>query len=161
MKKYLLLITLVLVVAPLVAAGCVSPTSPSPSPSPAASTATSAAKTATSTSEAREYETTRPATATSTASATATASQQTFAVTIPSTGPPYSFQPSTMTVPRGASVLWRNDATVPHQIVSNTGAFSGPIISPGQTYTHQFTQAGTYPYHCAIHPYMTGTITVQ
>ncbi len=153
MKKYLLLITVALVVAPLVIAGCTSPSSPSPSPSPsaAASTATSSAKVAASTTAA--------ASASPTASPTTT--QLSYTVTIPNSAAPYSFQPSSMTVPRGASVTWRNDASVPHQIVSNTGVFSGPVISPGQTYTYQFNQAGTYPYHCAIHPYMTGTITVQ
>jgi plastocyanin len=49
----------------------------------------------------------------------------------------------------------------PHQITSDDGAFaqSGPLGS-GATYSIKFTEAGTYHYHCAIHPNMVGTITV-
>ncbi len=160
MKKYLLLITVALIVAPLVTAGCTSPTSPSPSPSTAASTATSSATVTASTAVASPSAA-ASASPTATPTASPSASQLSYTVTIPNTAAPYSFQPASMTVPRGASVTWRNDATVPHQIVSNTGAFSSAILSPGQTYTHQFTQAGTYAYHCGIHTYMMGTITVQ
>ncbi|MGA7075384.1 MAG: plastocyanin/azurin family copper-binding protein [Halobacteriota archaeon] len=75
--------------------------------------------------------------------------------------PDFSFQPASLTIQRGTSVTWRNDASVSHQIVSDTNAFSSPVLSPGASYTHVFDQSGTYPYHCAIHPSMTGTITVQ
>jgi plastocyanin len=34
------------------------------------------------------------------------------------------------------------------------------VISSG-TQTRTFTAAGTYPFHCAIHEGMTGTVTVQ
>ncbi|MGZ7115795.1 MAG: cupredoxin domain-containing protein, partial [Halobacteriota archaeon] len=61
----------------------------------------------------------------------------------------------------GATVTWRNGDSVSHQIVSNTNAFSSPVLNAGGSYTHVFDQAGTYPYHCGIHPSMTGTITVQ
>ena len=49
---------------------------------------------------------------------------------------------------------------VTHQIASDNGAFatSGPL-GGGATYSIALT-AGTYHYHCAIHPNMVGTITV-
>ncbi|MGZ4883524.1 MAG: cupredoxin domain-containing protein [Halobacteriota archaeon] len=72
-----------------------------------------------------------------------------------------AIQPSALTIQRGTSVTWRNNDSVAHHIVSDTGAFSSSVLNPGDSYTHQFTQAGTYPYHCSIHPFMTGTITVQ
>ncbi|HTZ41834.1 MAG TPA: plastocyanin/azurin family copper-binding protein [Candidatus Omnitrophota bacterium] len=31
----------------------------------------------------------------------------------------------------------------------------------GGTYSHTFAAAGTYSYHCSIHPSMKGTIIVQ
>jgi plastocyanin len=52
-------------------------------------------------------------------------------------------------------------ATV-HDIASDNGAFttSGGIGGNG-TYSVALTAAGDYPYHCAIHPNMVGTITVN
>ena len=51
---------------------------------------------------------------------------------------------------------------VTHQIASDDGAFANSgLISAGATYTVALTKAGTYRYHCAIHPNMVGTITVN
>ena len=39
---------------------------------------------------------------------------------------------------------------------------STPAMSPnGDTYSFTFTAAGTYPYHCSIHPNMVGTIVID
>jgi plastocyanin len=52
-------------------------------------------------------------------------------------------------------------ATV-HNIVSDVGAFTGSGNLGGNgTYSVSLTTAGSYPYHCAIHPNMVGTITVN
>ena len=49
---------------------------------------------------------------------------------------------------------------VAHQIASDNGAFAtSQPLGAGATYLVQL-QAGTYGYHCAIHPNMVGTITV-
>ena len=49
-----------------------------------------------------------------------------------------------------------------HNIASDNGAFptSGALGGNG-TYSASFTAAGSYPYHCAIHPNMVGTVTVN
>jgi plastocyanin len=39
--------------------------------------------------------------------------------------------------------------------------FSSPTLATGATYQFTFTHAGTYAYHCSIHPSMKGTIIVQ
>jgi len=143
-KKYLLFMAVVLVAAPLLVAGCTSSSNPSPSPS----TATVSATTTTATSNAST------SIATSSPSPSASA-----ASTVVVQG--FSFQPASITIQTGASVTWQNDDPVSHQIVSNTNAFSSPVLNTGGSYTHVFDQAGTYPYHCGIHPYMTGLITVQ
>jgi plastocyanin len=49
-----------------------------------------------------------------------------------------------------------------HHLVSDTGlwpAGSG-TMGAAQTFSYTFTAAGSYAYHCSIHPGMTGTITV-
>jgi plastocyanin len=49
-----------------------------------------------------------------------------------------------------------------HNIASDNGAFamSGTLGGNG-TFSTSFTAAGSYPYHCAIHPNMVGTVTVN
>ena len=52
-------------------------------------------------------------------------------------------------------------ATV-HKITSDNGAFApSPNLGGNGTYTVDLTTAGSYPYHCAIHSNMVGTITVN
>ncbi|MGZ7188671.1 MAG: plastocyanin/azurin family copper-binding protein, partial [Halobacteriota archaeon] len=36
-----------------------------------------------------------------------------------------------------------------------------PLLNTGDTYTYQFNNSGSFPYHCSIHPYMKGTIVVE
>ncbi len=45
-----------------------------------------------------------------------------------------------------------------HTFTSDTGLFDTSI---GQDTCVRFTAAGTFPYHCTVHPSMTGTVTVQ
>jgi amicyanin len=75
----------------------------------------------------------------------------------------FAFDPSSLTVKSGTVVTWTNQDGTPHTIVSDTGspvAFSSDSISSGVSYSFTFTQAGTYTYHCSIHPTMKGTIVV-
>jgi plastocyanin len=48
-----------------------------------------------------------------------------------------------------------------HNIVADDGSYNSGPLAPGATFTHAFTAAGSYPYHCSIHPNMRGTITVN
>ena len=38
--------------------------------------------------------------------------------------------------------------------------FDSNILNPGTTFTHNFVQYGTFPYHCTLHPQMVGTVVV-
>ncbi|MDD1689671.1 MAG: cupredoxin family copper-binding protein [Methanoregula sp.] len=76
----------------------------------------------------------------------------------------FAFDPASLTVKAGTTVTWTNQDSVPHIIASDTGspaAFSSSSLSTGASYSFTFTQAGTYAYHCTIHPSMKGTIIVQ
>ncbi len=74
----------------------------------------------------------------------------------------YSFQPATLTIKVGTQVVWLNTSDAPHTVTSDTaGVFGSPSnITQNQTFKFTFTSAGTFPYHCNIHPYMKATITV-
>lgn len=76
----------------------------------------------------------------------------------------FSFNPAILTVKPGTIVTWTNRDGVDHTIVSDSGSttqFTSEKLSNGAAYTFTFNQAGTFAYHCSIHPSMKGTIVVQ
>ena len=82
-----------------------------------------------------------------------------------------AFQPNPVQVSVGDTVTWTNDDTQPHTVTSGQngqpdGKFDSspnfnPLLAPGQTFEHTFTEAGQYPYYCALHPNMVGTVSVS
>ena len=74
----------------------------------------------------------------------------------------FAFNPSPLTIPKGATVIWTNMDSAPHTIVSDFGdELNSDSISKGKTYAHTFSTPGTYDYHCGIHPSMKGKIVVK
>lgn len=73
----------------------------------------------------------------------------------------FAFSPQALNINVGTTIKWTNDTTAPHTVTSDNGAFDSGTIAPGGTFSFKFTQAGTFAYHCNIHPYMTATITVK
>ena len=71
----------------------------------------------------------------------------------------FTFVPSIATVNVGESVTWTNKDPIGHTATANNGAFDKPVPANGSV-TIAFSVAGTYAYHCSIHPSMTGTIVV-
>lgn len=74
-----------------------------------------------------------------------------------------SFQPQSLTITAGDTVVWTNNGSNPHTSTSDTGLWDSGTLSPGQTFSRVFDTPGTFPYHCAFHQGlgMVGTITVQ
>lgn len=72
----------------------------------------------------------------------------------------YTYSPTVLTIPVGAAVTWLF-TDIKHNVTANDGSFTSPDLSGGQSYSYTFAKAGTYPYHCSIHPSMTGTIIVR
>ncbi len=73
----------------------------------------------------------------------------------------FSFSPGSLTVSVGTKVTWTNKDSTTHTVTSDSGAFNSGNLAPNASYSYTFSSAGTFSYHCAIHTYMTGTITVQ
>jgi plastocyanin len=65
-----------------------------------------------------------------------------------------------ITVAVGTTVVVRNDDSAGHTWTSDDGAFDSGFIDGGGTFEFTVTEAGTFPFHCEVHPAMTGTITV-
>jgi plastocyanin len=72
-----------------------------------------------------------------------------------------SFGPSTLTVAKGTTVTWQNNDGIAHTATSDTGAWDSGTIPAGGSKGVTFNTAGTFPYHCTVHPMMTATIIVQ
>ncbi len=72
----------------------------------------------------------------------------------------FSFQPQTINVTAGTTVTWTNLDSVTHTVTSDTGLFDSGSLSTGQTFSRTFNTAGSYDYHCSIHPSMTGSVIV-
>jgi plastocyanin len=74
----------------------------------------------------------------------------------------FAYSPASVSVSVGDTVTWtNNDAGIPHTVSSDTpGVFDSGNMNTGATFAKTFTAAGTFTYHCNIHPSMTGTVVV-
>jgi plastocyanin len=141
-------------------------------PAPVTTQATPAATSPPATPVATTLVTTVPATpAATTARSTTVPATAASTTPLPSTSDVgiqnFAFVPASVTVPAGTTVTWTNQDSAPHQIISDatslfsTGAiFMSGQLTQGQKFSFTFNTAGTYAYHCGIHPFMKGTITV-
>jgi len=74
------------------------------------------------------------------------------------------YSPATITVVVGVNntVVWTNNDSVFHTVTATDGSFNSGTIFSGQTWSHTFTQPGTYNYYfCQYHPWMKGTVIVK
>jgi plastocyanin len=79
----------------------------------------------------------------------------------------FAFTPASVTVPKGTTVTWTNKDPAPHTVVNDAAStlglgklFSSPTLGEGQQFSFTFNDAGIFSYHCGIHTFMKGTITV-
>jgi plastocyanin len=72
-----------------------------------------------------------------------------------------SFSPDPATAKVGQTVAWRNADSITHTASADGGAFNTGNIAPGATSSPiAMTAAGSFGYHCQIHPSMVGTLNV-
>jgi len=72
-----------------------------------------------------------------------------------------AFAPATTPIKVGDTVTWTNRDAFSHTSTSDTGAWDTGVITAGTSRSFTFTSAGTFAYHCSIHSFMKGTVTVQ
>jgi plastocyanin len=80
-------------------------------------------------------------------------------------------QPVALSVAANAAVTWGNDSGVDHNVTFDdpstalavgTGASGSFPANTGSTNQRKFATSGTsHPFHCTIHPGMSGTVNVQ
>lgn len=72
-----------------------------------------------------------------------------------------AYNPNPITVSVGGTVTWVNHDSITHTSTANDGSWNSGSMAPGASFSKTFQSAGTFQYHCAIHPNMIGTVTVQ
>jgi plastocyanin len=77
-------------------------------------------------------------------------------------GTTWCFSPNPIVVTAGSAVTWTNSTGVTHTATSDTGAWTTGNIGAGATGGPvTFNTPGSFAYHCAIHPFMTGSVVVN
>ncbi len=72
----------------------------------------------------------------------------------------FVYQPATLQVRVGTTVIWTNQDNVPHSVTFKNGMKDSGLFSQGQSFSYTFNTPGTYQYYCTVHPYMAATVTV-
>lgn len=70
----------------------------------------------------------------------------------------FAFSPATVTIAKGGTVTWTNKDSTTHTVTFADGSSD---LAGGATFSKTFNDAGTFDYHCSIHPSMTGKVVVQ
>lgn len=76
----------------------------------------------------------------------------------------FSFSPETMIIKKGTTVTWINNDPTQHNVVFDDESAGrvedSKLMSKGEMVQFTFDTVGDFPYHCAPHPYMTGSVKV-
>ena len=80
------------------------------------------------------------------------------------------YEPDELKVKKGDKILVKNADTMPHTVTNGESStdpnsakiFDTSIIMGGESAELETSNidAGTYPYYCMVHPYMTGSLTI-
>ena len=74
----------------------------------------------------------------------------------------FKFSPGTLRAQNGAGIKVANDDSAAHTVTADDGhSFDSGTVDPGASTTIRAPAAGTYSYHCTIHPFMKGKLVVQ
>ena len=73
----------------------------------------------------------------------------------------FAFKPASISATVGQTITFTNGDSAPHTATLDDGSCTTPNIANGASDGLTFTAAGTYPFHCNVHPNMKGTITIS
>jgi plastocyanin len=71
------------------------------------------------------------------------------------------FDPETVTVKAGDTVVWINKDPFPHTVTSQAGGFDSKEIVAGKSWQFKTGKPGVFPYACTFHPTMKATLKVE
>jgi plastocyanin len=73
----------------------------------------------------------------------------------------FVFSSNSITIAPGDTVTWTNDDTAIHDVTATGSAWTSGVMNQGDSFSHTFTDEGTFTYLCSLHPWMTGTVVVS
>ena len=77
------------------------------------------------------------------------------------------FLPASITINVGDTVEWTNIDTAAHTVTAGSpadgpaGTFDSSLVMADASYAFTFEETGTFNYFCMVHPWMTGSVTVN
>ena len=71
------------------------------------------------------------------------------------------FQPETLTVSRGDTIVWVNKDVVAHTATSEDGRFDSKTIETDASWKYIARERGDFAYICDLHPEMKATLRVR
>lgn len=72
----------------------------------------------------------------------------------------FYFDPPDAAIQPGDTIMWINEGNHPHTVTADDGSFDSGTLQPGQSFSWTFQDPGTVTYHCSIHPFMMGSVSV-
>ena len=69
------------------------------------------------------------------------------------------FEPDTLTVSKGDTVLWINKDIVAHDVTEKDKAWASPPLNNGESWKKEVNKSDDY--YCSIHVIMTGKLIVE
>ncbi|CAN5613659.1 hypothetical protein BH20CHL7_BH20CHL7_05320 [soil metagenome] len=73
----------------------------------------------------------------------------------------FAFSPGRVRAQVGEVITFTNSDGAPHTATLNAGSCTTPSLGNGASGSLVFSVAGEYPFHCRIHPDMTGTFEIS
>lgn len=71
------------------------------------------------------------------------------------------FSKGKIEIEAGTTIVWRNRDPLAHTVTSDSGSFDSGDLKPDASWSHTFTEPGTYSYHCTPHPLMRAIVVVR
>jgi plastocyanin len=73
----------------------------------------------------------------------------------------FAFSPAKIVIQAGDTVRWTNSSSASEGHTATGKGFDSGFMKQGDTYSHKFSNPGSFSYICSIHPFMKGTVTVK
>ncbi len=73
----------------------------------------------------------------------------------------FTFNPATLSIAVGTTVIWDNGDDLPHSVVATDKSFRSKALDTEDKFSFTFSKSGEYEYFCGLHPHIKGKIAVS